>query len=343
MRIPSKDVPQADILDKVVSAVQAVSSGAHSYGEIARALGEVDPRQGRYYRRAGEILGFLHNVRGQNHANLTPAGRQFIDHPEERDEILADAVLKTRLIQRVIPFFESAGERGLTRQELREFIENVTDTEGQQSTITRRVSTVVSWLMRLGMLQKINRQYVLTRALPAGVEIVQYDAPDEPLSPKLYDLAEYTNVAEKVRRAQGYINAEIDAVARERASHSHQMLINIVADKVRRAGAIPKQNPYIDLFANIDNDQYVFEVKSTKDTNVHSQIRKAISQLYEYRYIQQIPAAKLVVVIENSLPKDKTWLSDYIVNDRQLLIAWDGDRRNLSCPDQVRGQLSFLV
>jgi hypothetical protein len=84
-------------------------------------------------------------------------------------------------------------------------------------------------------------------------------------------------------------------------------------------------------------------MKSTTAVNAHSQVRKAISQLYEYRYIQQAPDAKLVVVIENPMPEDKRWLIENVVNDRQLLIAWDGDRTNLHCPDQLRGELGFLV
>ena len=53
--------------------------------------------------------------------------------------------------------------------------------------------------------------------------------------------------------------------------------------------------------------------------------------------------AKLVVVIENPPPKDKEWLVDYVVNDRELLIAWDGDNKNLYCPAQLKKELNFLV
>jgi hypothetical protein len=340
MRIRSADIPQADVLDEVVNAILAVSSGAHSFEEIAQALGKVE-RQGRYYRRAGEILGFLHNEHGQNSATLTPAGEQFVANPEKRDELLAGAVMKSRLIQRVLPFFEAAGEKGVTRQQLQDFIANVTETVGA-SLIPRRVSTVVSWLQDVGMLKDVKDRYALTENLPQGVKIIEYDAPDEPLSPKKYDLAEYNNVAEKVKQAEGYINAQIDAVAKERADGAHQLLTNIVATKIRNARAIPKQNRYIDLSTVFADELYLFEMKSTTDANVHSQIRKAVSQLYEYRYIQQVPDAKLVVVIENPLAKDKQWLVDYVVNDRALFIVWDGDK-NLHCPDQLKTELKFLV
>jgi hypothetical protein len=86
----------------------------------------------------------------------------------------------------------------------------------------------------------------------------------------------------------------------------------------------------------------LFEMKSTTNQNVHSQIRRAISQLYECRFLQQVPAAKLVVVIENPPPQEKKWMVDYVVNDRKLLIAWDGDRRTLKFPAEARPDLHFL-
>ena len=90
MRIPSEDIPQADVLNEVVRTVEAVAGGARSFDDIADAIGKVD-RQGRYYRRAAEILGFIHNQ--HNHSALTARGRDFIAHPAQRRELLADAVL----------------------------------------------------------------------------------------------------------------------------------------------------------------------------------------------------------------------------------------------------------
>lgn len=96
--------------------------------------------------------------------------------------------------------------------------------------------------------------------------------------------------------------AVVDDAARERANESHQMLTDLVAAKIRKAGAIPKRNRFVDLSALLRDDLYLFEMKSTTGGNVHSQIRRAVSQLYEYRYLQQVPTAKLVVVIENPPP-----------------------------------------
>jgi len=121
------------------------------------------------------------------------------------------------------------------------------------------------------------------------------------------------------------------------------MLMDLVAAKIRKVGSIPKNNKFVDLSAAIDDGFYLFEMKSTTDANVHSQVRRAISQLYEYRYLQQVPAAKLVVVIENPPPSEKKWIVDYVVNDRKLLIAWDGDKKTIKCPTGISSELRFLA
>src|SRR5690348_8836181 len=105
----------------------------------------------------------------------------------------------------------------------------------------------------------------------------------------------------------------------KRAEKAHQGLLDLVAAKIRRSGAVPRNNPIVDLAATIKDDDFLFEMKSTTERNVHSQVRKAISQLYEYRYLQNKPSAKLVVVIENPPPSEKRWLLEYVIKGRKLL------------------------
>jgi hypothetical protein len=339
MRIPSEDIPQADVLNEVVRTVEAVAGGARSFDDIADAIGKVD-RQGRYYRRAAEILGFIHNQ--HNHSALTARGRDFIAHPAQRRELLADAVLGMRLMQRALPFFEANRKNGVRRQALTNFIAEVTEPVGQ-SMIPRRVSTVVSWLESIGVIHERESRYFLRGHLPQGVKLLEYKDVDEPLLPKKYDLDEYNGVAGSVRKAKGMLTVMIDDAAKERAERAHQELLDLVATKIRAAGAIPRNNPIVDLAATVRDEDFLFEMKSTTEGNVHSQVRKAISQLYEYRYLQNQPSAKLVVVIENPPPAEKEWLLDYVVKDRGLLIAWDGDAERLHCPTEIGRVLNFLT
>jgi hypothetical protein len=340
-KIPTTQIPQADTLDFVFRTVDAVAQGAVTYQAIAGILG-VDERQGRYYRLAAELLGFVRYVRGQNRAVLTPAGQQFVNaQPGERARMSAEAVLRERLIQRLVPFLESKSSRGASRREIKQFVETVAQatTPGM---IHRRVSTVLSWLTSLGILQEKDGRFLVRRRLPDNIPVVEYDDIDEPLSPPTHGLQTYEEVERRAKEAKGYLSVLIDEAARERANNAHRMLTNLVARKIREAGAVPKRNKYIDLSTVWNKQPYLFEMKSTREGNAHDQVRKAISQLYEYRYLQSAPSAKLVVVVENPLPEEKRWLVDYVVKDREMLIAWDGDQKTLHFPAEINRQLAFL-
>jgi len=114
-----------------------------------------------------------------------------------------------------------------------------------------------------------------------------------------------------------------------------------MAQKIRKHGSIPRTNRYVDLSARIEDQDYLFEMKSTTETNLHHQARRGLSQLYEYRYIQNVPDAKLVLVLETALPSKMAWMADYITKDRNVLLVWDGNNR-FYCPDSISDQLKFI-
>ena len=338
MRIPSRDVPQADVLTDVVKVVEGVSQGERTFQGLSRYINKVE-RQGRYYRRAAEILGFVENR--ANDSTLTTLGRQFISsRPDERRRILAQAVLTSRMMQRVIPLLESKGQAGVSRREIEQFIHTVTADTGP-TMIPRRAWSVLSWLLEIGMVVERGSRYVLT-GLPEGVEIVDYTDDDEPLFPRKYDLSEYKELSENIRARGKDIAMLVDEAKRDRATSSHRMLTNMMARKIREAGAVPKRNRMIDLSARVRDRVYLFEMKSTTEDNALEQIRRGVSQLYEYRYIHQIDDPALVLVLENPLPKDHTWLIDYLLADRHIFPVWDGDRKTFRCPDRVKADLRFI-
>ncbi len=116
-----------------------------------------------------------------------------------------------------------------------------------------------------------------------------------------------------------------DAI-QDRTRVSYRNLINITAERISAAGGIPKSNDLIDLAVNLDND-FIFEMKSTTDDNVRSQIRKGVSQLYEYKYLQNKPDANLVLVVERPLNVVTQWMHEYLEQDRDILLLGDGDNR----------------
>ncbi len=95
-----------------------------------------------------------------------------------------------------------------------------------------------------------------------------------------------------------------------------------------------------DLAANIDGD-FIFEMKSSNEDNVRDQVRKGLSQLYEYLYLQNKPKATLVLVLEKPINATNKWMIDYLENDRDVLLVWDGSDK-LYSTSETKAKLEFL-
>ena len=182
---------------------------------------------------------------------------------------------------------------------------------------------------------------MVLRPLQDSITVIDYRADDEPIFPTRYDLKEYREQAERVAKSKEAVEYYVDEAKRERASASHATLVKLMAERLRKYGAVPKANCYIDLSARLDGVDYIFEMKSTTEENPHSQVRRGLSQLYEYRYIQNVESPRLVLVIECPLPGKLGWIKDYMLKDRGILLAWDGNG-SFSCPNEIIRELPFL-
>ncbi len=127
----------------------------------------------------------------------------------------------------------------------------------------------------------------------------------------------------------------------ERADNAHRHLVNLVAERIKAQDSIPRYNYLIDLAARFDEIDFIFEMKSLTEANTKSQIRSGLSQLYEYRYLQNLPNAKLVLVVENKPSAKFGWMVDYLESDRDILTIWDGDDR-LFGNKKTQTELPFL-
>ena len=337
MKIPSSLVPQADRLDEVLRAVEAVGRGAITFQDIARALGKVE-RQGRYYRLAAEILGFLNN--SANHAVLTDSGRLLLGaSAAEKKSIIRHAVLSMPLVHRLIPFFEARLPGGISRTSLVRFLSEIADLGGD-SMAPRRISTVTSWLVDSGVAE-IKGDTMRLNPAAFAEHVVTFTKDDEPLFPKAYKLEDYDEAERRIKTRSGLTTVLVDETTKERAEASHSRLIHMMAERIRGLGAVPKANRLIDLSAQVDDSIYLFEMKSTTEDNARSQVRRGLSQLYEYRFVQDIPKAKLVLVIEKQLPGPLQWLVEYLQKDRNIFLVWDGSD-NFFASKEVAKALPFL-
>ncbi len=122
-----------------------------------------------------------------------------------------------------------------------------------------------------------------------------------------------------------YTDPELTKIKRQRANLSHKILLEKLHDYLKKRGATPFENEHIDLFAELPSkDKYVFEVKSITASNLLSQTRKGVSQLYEYRYRYQniIGYDVNLFLVYPQEPIVVPWLQKYLCSDRHIGIIW---------------------
>jgi len=111
--------------------------------------------------------------------------------------------------------------------------------------------------------------------------------------------------------------------ALEKAHSSHKSLLNKLGSTIIENGYEAKDNSQVDLYASIEDDLWVFEVKSTNETNYLSQVRHGIAQLYEYRYryFEKKRNVKLCLVVQTIPPEQISWLTEYL-QTLGIKICW---------------------
>jgi hypothetical protein len=129
-------------------------------------------------------------------------------------------------------------------------------------------------------------------------------------------------------------------IRREKANLEHARILNMLAAILRLKGYEVFENIFVDLFMSTSEQSFIFEIKSNNSRNTLSQIRKAIAQLYEYRYRIEYPQAILCIVLQQKPSQD--WVIDYLLNDRNILICWLVDEVRLECPEQCYCTLANL-
>jgi hypothetical protein len=122
-----------------------------------------------------------------------------------------------------------------------------------------------------------------------------------------------------------FVDPEATKIKRQRSNLNHKILLQTLHEFLEGMGAEPLENEHIDLFAKLpSNEKYIFEVKSTTDSNLLSQTRKGVSQLYEYRFRYQhvIGYDVNLCLVFPCEPSDIPWLQEYLCIDRDIAIIW---------------------
>lgn len=128
------------------------------------------------------------------------------------------------------------------------------------------------------------------------------------------------------KKTQGiYADAEITNIKRERANLQHRIILEKLHNYLLALNANILENEHIDLYAILPNNlKIIFEVKSTNEENLLTQVRKGISQLYEYsyRYKDIIGHDIYLCLVFQEEPTSINWLQDYICLDRKIAVLW---------------------
>lgn len=121
-----------------------------------------------------------------------------------------------------------------------------------------------------------------------------------------------------------------DPVAHERAGLAHHGIEKLLVERVCAAGLIAQTNPTIDLHFESQGKWVIAEIKSCHDLNYHTQVRRGVSQLFEYEYRSRrtVGTAVRLLVMESAPPPGRAWLLDYL-REISILVVWraaSGDR-----------------
>jgi hypothetical protein len=126
-------------------------------------------------------------------------------------------------------------------------------------------------------------------------------------------------------RKRDFADPDVTKTKKQKRNLAHKELVDKMQSWLLTLGAQPQENEHIDLFAKIPGDgSFIFEMKSGGESLLE-QIRKGLSQLYEYRYryqeiINDSHISLCLVLPEN--PTNIPWITDYLCGDRNINICW---------------------
>jgi hypothetical protein len=196
---------------------------------------------------------------------------------------------------------------------------------------SRNLNDAFAWRLKF---QKVVEQLELSNSqIDESVTILEEDQSINSLE-KIYHELKPININISHQQKVALVEAEnedpyiISRTARskmERANYQHARTLEILSQTLSHIGCEVGQTRLIDAFSVVKNRPVIFEVKSITETNERAQVRHAISQLYEYRFLYSMKDALLCLVFSQR-PFSK-WLIDYLVHDRNIHILWVENER----------------
>ena len=237
--------------------MKLVSDERDSYQEIANYLGVVE-RQGRYYRRAAELLEFIVPAGvGWNSSIITELGKEILIADESvRNRILTKQILRIPVIQGVIAMLIGS-DSSANKTDLATAIRIWSGTT--EIMAKRRLVTVLSWLSTVGLIERDNRDVILI-AKPQQLGLLRLSDIELPILPKINDVKLFSAAVRKLKESRFEIRREIQRARRISSGPEHEKLRDLLASRLWTSGSYSLCNDFIDLAARFDQKDYLFEV-----------------------------------------------------------------------------------
>jgi hypothetical protein len=175
---------------------------------------------------------------------------------------------------------------------------------------------------------KLREQELLgVQAQPAIIEIEE-ELPDKSAeAPKIFELKPLVmTTAARPRSPKSeavddpYVVSQTARAKMERANNVHQATLQVLRSHLQSRKRGVSESKLIDAYSVLDDGPAIFEVKSITESNERDQIRHALSQLYEYRFLHSMADASLWIVF--SQPPSSQWYIDYLAGDRGIRLVW---------------------
>ena len=179
----------------------------------------------------------------------------------------------------------------------------------------------------------------------SDAEVSAFDFPHAPQLPDFPDLTPYNPTSSNPRPValiglDTPANPEQTRVLREKANRAHARIVQLLSSIAKAGGRQSTDNLYIDLCLN--EVPLIVEVKSCNEANMLSQVRRGLSQLYEYRFRSGMNDALLCLALEQEPSGHQHWLVRYLLEDRGIYPAWVVGDVTLDGPPQTKSALPFL-
>lgn len=172
-----------------------------------------------------------------------------------------------------------------------------------------------------------------------------YENLTSPANVELYDFSLWNRVR-PTRVNMATITTTTDPVKLERANYQHFLLEKAVVALCREAGLQTSTNRHIDVLVQNDQESIIFEMKSSGPGAIRAQIRRALSQVFEYRYLYRdhLKAKQhLCIAIERKPRGAQEWFIEYLSSIGVGLIWKNDDNDFLNCSPAARSAIGHLL